>query len=173
MLTKACPRYCYRVSQCFLGLPPKPLSTGSQQPVWCTVRFGSTAKVITECNLKYYRISECGVATPWTSRTSSGRPSRLSLLCRLSSTQHSARAQCLILISVCPGGPHPSPVCMTHMSDYRAKVAQIRLTSVPELHTRTAQTDASDGRCCRVGLQAGQRHTKGKQVGQQDIRRGP
>ena len=25
----------------------------------CTMRFGSTAKVLAECKLKYYRISEC------------------------------------------------------------------------------------------------------------------
>ena len=27
----------------------------------CTLRFGSTAKVLAECKLKYYRISECNV----------------------------------------------------------------------------------------------------------------
>ena len=27
---------------------------------WCTMRFGSTAKVLLKCKLKYYRISECG-----------------------------------------------------------------------------------------------------------------
>ena len=27
---------------------------------WCTMRFGSTAKVPLKCKLKYYRISECG-----------------------------------------------------------------------------------------------------------------
>ena len=26
----------------------------------CTMRFGSTAKVLLKCKLKYYRISECG-----------------------------------------------------------------------------------------------------------------
>ena len=28
-----------------------------------TMRFGSTAEVLTECKLKYYRISECRVHT--------------------------------------------------------------------------------------------------------------
>ena len=28
-------------------------------PLPCTMRFGSTAKVLLKCNLKYYRISEC------------------------------------------------------------------------------------------------------------------
>ena len=29
-----------------------------------TMRFGSTAKVLAECNLKYYRISECMAPMP-------------------------------------------------------------------------------------------------------------
>ena len=34
-----------------------------QQPPLCTMRFGSTAKVLLKCKLKYYRISECGGPT--------------------------------------------------------------------------------------------------------------
>ena len=33
--------------------------------VACTMRFGSTAKVLLKCNLKYYRISECAWPIPW------------------------------------------------------------------------------------------------------------
>ena len=33
---------------------------GSREALWCTMRFGSTAKVLLKCKLKYYRISECG-----------------------------------------------------------------------------------------------------------------
>ena len=33
-------------------------------PYHCTMRFGSTDKVLAECKLKYYRISECTVCLP-------------------------------------------------------------------------------------------------------------
>ena len=36
---------------------------GSKQG-WLTLRFGSTAKVLAKCMLKYYRISECGCLEP-------------------------------------------------------------------------------------------------------------
>ena len=31
---------------------------------WCTMRFGSAAKVLAKCKLKYCRIAECGWADP-------------------------------------------------------------------------------------------------------------
>ena len=34
-------------------------------PLRHTMRFGSTAKVLAECELKYYRISECGRWLLW------------------------------------------------------------------------------------------------------------
>ena len=33
-------------------------------PAPCTMRFGSTAKVLLKCKLKYYRISECHAPCP-------------------------------------------------------------------------------------------------------------
>ena len=34
---------------------------GTPKVPCCTMRFGSTAKVLLKCKLKYYRISECVV----------------------------------------------------------------------------------------------------------------
>ena len=38
-----------------------PAVTAYGRPTCCTMRFGSTAKVLAECKLKYCRISECAV----------------------------------------------------------------------------------------------------------------
>ena len=37
-----------------------PVTQTMRVRMWGTMRFGSTAKVLLKCKLKYYRISECG-----------------------------------------------------------------------------------------------------------------
>ncbi len=75
------------------------LSVHVQQQGSCTMRFGSTAKVLLKCKLKYYRISECHVPCK-------GMKSTVYIA---GCFENGCSVSSVALASCCPFKPHPQP----------------------------------------------------------------
>ena len=131
------------VNRVHLGHNGRCTMAGAEWQAHCTMRFGSTAKVLPKCKLKYYRISECiGDDDPG---TQGGYASRVPVCCVRIVKQY----QCF------PFGPRSHSLRLHSGYDFMAvtgtlvgHASRMPCVSQPAVDIRQGLSDPGNLQCC-------------------------